>query len=78
MKDKQGAKVTYLKCPSSKDEYCGAHSVFTLDTIPGFVFKIINNTDSLLSRYHNHIFALQILKTHNFDLIVIPNVNIIY
>jgi len=51
--------------------------VFTLDLIPGFVFKIMDNPESLLSRYRNHIYSLQVLKAHKFDLIVIPNVGII-
>lgn len=51
--------------------------MFTLDLIPGFVFKIMDNPESLLSRYRNHIYSLQVLKAHKFDLIVIPNVGII-
>jgi hypothetical protein len=77
MKDKQGAKASYLKCRSLDNEGSGAESVFTLNLIPGFVFKIMDNAEALLSRYRNHIFALQVLKAHEFDLIVIPKVGII-
>lgn len=77
MKDKNSTKASYLKCRSLENEGSGAESVFTLDLIPGFVFKIMDNIESLLSRYRNHIFALQVLKNHKFDLIVIPNVGII-
>lgn len=77
MKDKQGANAFYLKRRSLENQGSGAESAFTLDLIPGFVFKIMDNTEALLSRYRNHIFALQVLKAHKFDLIVIPKVGII-
>jgi hypothetical protein len=77
MKYKKGAKASYLKNRSLENQGSGAELVFTLDLIPGFVFKIMDNIESLLSRYRNHIFALHVLKVYKFDLIVIPKVGII-
>jgi hypothetical protein len=77
MKNKQDFNVVYLKCKSEEKEGVSAESVFTIDLIPGFVFKQMNNPENLFSRYRNHISALQVVKSNKFDLIVIPNVGIV-